>query len=119
MSAGAGREEGGQTRALWAPWRMEYIRQDKEQGCFLCRAVAGRDDRENLLLKRGRTCAVVLNRYPYNNGHLMVFPCRHAGDVAALTPDERLESMDLLAESVAALRAILRPDGFKDRKSVV
>ena len=97
---------------LWAPWRMEYVKNPNAAGCFLC-AIAGEDrDRDNLLLRRGRTCAVVLNRYPYSNGHLLVWPYRHVADLVQLTRDERLECMDLAAECVEALRKACRPHAF-------
>ena len=98
---------------LWAPWRLEYIRRDeKEDGCFLCRIFAGKDDRTNLVLKRGRTCAIVINRYPYSNGHLMVCPYRHVSELGELTAAERSETMDLLHEGIVALRKTLDPQGF-------
>ena len=97
---------------LWAPWRMEYILQDKPGGCFLCDILAGTDDRETLVLKRGRYCAIVMNRYPYNNGHLLVFPFRHASALADFSGAERLEIMDLLDQAVAALTRVAAPQGF-------
>ncbi|OQW96415.1 MAG: HIT family hydrolase [Verrucomicrobia bacterium A1] len=98
---------------LWAPWRIEYIKEVPKGGCFLCDILrAGGDDRVNLVLKRGTVCAVVMNRYPYNNGHLMVAPYRHVARLADLTPAERLETMDLLDLSVAVLTSAIRPDGF-------
>jgi len=100
------------TETLWAPWRMEYILDDAQDGCFLCRVLAEDKDRENLLLKRGRLCAVVLNRYPYNNGHLLIFPNRHVAQVADLAQDERLEWLDLLVEVQDVIREHMRPDGF-------
>lgn len=99
-------------KRLWAPWRMEYIASPKENGCFVCRAFEAEDDRAGLVLKRGRACGILMNRYPYSNGHLMVCPYRHVGDVAELNPAERAESMDLLADAVAALRAVVQPQGF-------
>ena len=99
-------------KRLWAPWRLEYVRNVDEDGCFLCRIADGDDDRGNLLLKRGKTCGVVMNRYPYNNGHLMVFPWRHMDDLCGMSADERLECMDLVAEAVEALKGALHPDGF-------
>jgi ATP adenylyltransferase len=99
-------------KRFWAPWRMEYIRGLKEKGCFLCKALAGTDDRANLVVRRGRTVATVINRYPYNNGHLMVCPYRHVAEIEALTPEERLETMDEVARAIAALRPAMRPAGF-------
>ncbi len=98
---------------LWAPWRMDYIKGPKQDGCFLCDILRpGGDDRASLVLRRGRVCAVVMNRYPYNNGHVMIAPYRHVAALADLTAEERLEMMDLLAASVAALTAEMRPEGF-------
>ena len=99
-------------KSLWAPWRMKYIAGEKEEGCFICRAFGGDDDRENLVLKRGKKCGVMMNRYPYSNGHLMICPYRHVGDIVELDSEERAESMDLLSRSVEALRAVMRPQGF-------
>ena len=57
---------------LWAPWRIEYIKQAKEPGCIFCTKPAQRQDKENFILYRGKTSFVIMNFYPYNNGHLMV-----------------------------------------------
>ena len=97
---------------LWAPWRLEYVRHEKGSACFLCRVLEETADRANLLICRGKTCSIVLNRYPYNNGHLMVFPHRHIEDLGGMTADERLESMDLVARAIDALRETIHPDGF-------
>lgn len=98
--------------ALWAPWRMEYILGDKDDGCFLCRILASGDDRNNLVLKRGEHCAVVMNRYPYNNGHLMVTPYRHLSSLRDLTGEEKTETMELLTLAVEVLGRTIEPDGF-------
>jgi ATP adenylyltransferase len=97
---------------IWAPWRLEYVRSGDDDGCFLCRAVAEDGDRENLLLLRGLKCGVIMNRYPYNNGHLLVFPYRHVAEIADLERDERLEMMDLIDQSIEKLKAVASPDGF-------
>ena len=99
-------------KRLWAPWRLEYIVGDKQEGCFLCRILGDDNDRENLILKRGQLCAVVMNRYPYNNGHLMVCPYRHVAELDDLCGEERLELMDLVADCIKALKQSIRPDGF-------
>jgi ATP adenylyltransferase len=100
-------------KELWAPWRLEYIRHIREpDGCFLCRMFAERDERKNLILRRGPTCAVVMNRFPYSNGHLLVCPYRHGVDFSDLTPEERLGIMDLLDAAVRALKSAMHPDGF-------
>ena len=99
-------------KTIWAPWRIEYILGDKGGGCFLCKMFVEESDRDNLVLKRGKTCAVVMNRYPYTGGHLMVTPYRHLKNLADLTPEERLEMMDLTIEAVEILKAELKPDGL-------
>ncbi len=98
---------------LWAPWRLEYIKRDRGgDTCFLCGALASEQDRENLLLIRGKHCGVMLNRYPYNNGHLMVFPYRHVSDPADLTPEEDRETAALVRDCLRRLRSCLQPEGF-------
>lgn len=99
-------------RPVWAPWRIEYIRGEKAGECFLCRMFAETKDRENLILFRGATCAVTMNRFPYNSGHLMVAPTRHIAQLDELSADEDREFSDLTKRAVAALRAALQPEGF-------
>jgi ATP adenylyltransferase len=99
-------------RPLWAPWRIDYIRGEKESECFLCRIFAETDDRKNLLLHRGKTCAVLMNRYPYNSGHLMVAPYRHIAGLNDFTPEENIEMCSLTAHAVEALRKVMNPQGF-------
>jgi ATP adenylyltransferase len=99
-------------RPLWAPWRIEYIRSEKEVECFLCRMFTGTNDQDNLLLFRGNTCAVVMNRYPYSSGHLMVAPYRHIASLDGLTPEENLEMASLTARAVAVLNEVIAPQGF-------
>jgi ATP adenylyltransferase len=99
-------------KSIWAPWRIEYILGEKSTGCFLCNMFSEEKDRENLILKRGKTCAVLMNRYPYNSGHLMVTPYRHLENLEDLTPEERLELMDLTIEAIACLKEALQPDAM-------
>lgn len=102
----------GMSPPLWAPWRIEYIRGEKDGGCFLCRIFKEKADRENLLLYRGKTCAVVMNRYPYNSGHLMVAPYRHIAEPDALSSEEVLELTALTNRAVNALKTAMNPQGF-------
>ncbi len=102
---------------LWAPWRAQYIHEsakkaEPEGGCFICRGIASRDDRENLLVFRGIHSAVFLNRYPYNNGHLLVAPLVHKGRLDELTDVERNEPVELLARLVGVLDVMMRPQGY-------
>jgi ATP adenylyltransferase len=101
-------------RPLWAPWRIEYILSAKEGGCFLCAMLtaAESEDRNHLLLYRGKTCAVTLNRYPYTGGHLMVFPKRHIAELEALTAEEAAEMHELTVRAIKAIKATMNPDAL-------
>ena len=97
---------------LWAPWRLEYVQSaDKEDGCIFCRAAEG-DDEEHLVVRRGERAFVVLNKFPYSSGHLLVAPYRHAVEFAELDDDEALEVHRLGAQGLAALQTIYGPEGF-------
>ncbi len=98
---------------LWAPWRMHYIQSaDDQEGCIFCRFPTEEDDANNLLVLRGRTAFVLLNAYPYSNGHLMVTPYRHTAEISDLNADEMAELMALTGDSIGLLRQVFRPDGF-------
>jgi ATP adenylyltransferase len=100
------------TKQLWAPWRLEYIRQaDEQPGCVFCNAVTG-DDEELLVVQRGKHALVLLNKFPYASGHLMVAPARHVGEFAELTADEAAEIHELTVASLEALRSAMAPHGF-------
>lgn len=97
---------------IWAPWRMAYIDAPKLEGCVFCAQPAENDDRQNLILHRGKTCFIVMNLFPYNNSHLMVTPYRHTSDFTTLQPDESAEMMQLTQYCVRLLGHAIRPDGF-------
>lgn len=99
-------------KRIWAPWRMEYILNSREPGCFMCDIFQGDEDRDNLILRRGRTCAIVMNRFPYTNGHLMAAPYRHIDSIEKMNADEMAEMMHLTAAACAALREVVKPHGF-------
>ena len=99
-------------RPLWAPWRIEYILSEKEDECFLCRMFTEPNDRENLVLFRGETCAVIMNRFPYNSGHLMIAPTRHIAGMEDLTDEESLEMNRLTTRSIKVLSEVMNPEGF-------
>ncbi len=99
-------------RRIWAPWRIDYIRNEKPRECIFCRKLREDRDAENYILFRGRSNFVLLNLYPYNPGHLMVAPHRHLSDLQDLTEDELLEHFDLVRKSVKALREEYKPQGF-------
>jgi len=93
-------------KPIWAPWRIDYILGEKHDGCVFCSMPDEDDDKRNNILKRGETCYVVLNLFPY------VAPFRHIADYDALTPEELQESARLTRESVIALKKAFKPDGF-------
>jgi ATP adenylyltransferase len=100
------------TKQLWAPWRLEYIKQADEQlGCVFCQAGAG-DDEEKLVVRRGELAFVLLNRFPYSSGHLMVAPYRHVGEFGELTNDEALEIHQLAQNGIGALAQVYGPQGY-------
>lgn len=97
---------------LWAPWRMNYILREKEKGCFFCRKLRERKDKENLILYQGRYVFVIMNRFPYNNGHLMVVPRRHCIDLEKLKEEELKELGQILKAIIRILKRNLHPSGF-------
>jgi len=102
-------------RILWAPWRSSYVESvDSLTDCFLCQAISQPEDRwrEFLVLYRERHSFIILNKYPYNSGHLMIVPVEHVGDYEELSQETVLEMDRLLRLSLRALRSAFRPHGF-------
>jgi ATP adenylyltransferase len=99
---------------LWAPWRMAYIAgiDHKNEGCVFCVKPKESTDRENLVLHRGKNCFVIMNLFPYNNGHLMVVPYAHCSDIGLIDKKTSGELWDLLCLSRQALAGAFHPDGF-------
>ncbi|MDP4198145.1 MAG: HIT domain-containing protein [Bacteroidota bacterium] len=101
---------------LFSPWRSQYIasfaNESNDDGCVLCAAYESRNDEESLILHRGSDAFVIMNRYPYNSGHLMIVPVRHTSDFQALTRAEELECLDLIKVSEQALAELSKPQGF-------
>ena len=98
---------------LWAPWRMKYILEaPKGDGCIFCEKWKSHSDAEDLILCRGERTFAMMNLFPYNNGHLLILPVRHVGDLLDLWPDEQTEIFSLLQRTVAALRKAMDPHGF-------
>ena len=96
---------------LWAPWRVEYIR-NPGKGCFFCAGLREKDDRKAFILERSDKAFTIMNRYPYNNGHVMIAPLRHIGQIELLDDDEILAIHRLLARVVKALDYAMQPQGF-------
>ena len=97
---------------LWAPWRLEYIQGPEEVACIFCVNDESIADSDRLILVRRKFCYVMMNRYPYSNGHLMISPYRHLGDMTALEEGEVLEIHQLLVDSQSALRVVCGDQGF-------
>ena len=103
----------GSSDILWAPWRTAFLTQPKrKRRCIFCAAARSRDDRANRVVARGRRSLALLNLYPYNNGHVLVAPSRHVGELDRLRPEEWLEIGELAQTLVARLRTLLHPHGF-------
>ncbi len=103
---------------LWAPWRLSYVANAKpptaSDPCFICANLAAgcKHDAENLIAERNARSVVVLNRFPYNNGHLLVAPNAHKAELADLAVEEMLEIQQTITRLVGVLRAMMKPDGF-------
>ncbi|HET6402487.1 MAG TPA: HIT domain-containing protein [Candidatus Kapabacteria bacterium] len=101
---------------LFSPWRSMYISSFSDKGewdgCVLCDAYVSTDDEASLLVYRGREAFVLMNRFPYNSGHLMIMPVRHTSDFQSLAKSEQGEMMELLAASERALKELSKPQGF-------
>ena len=98
---------------LWAPWRMEYIQEGShEDGCLFCSLLTQEDGPDNLILHRGDNAFVVLNRYPYTNGHMMVVPYSHKSSLDGLDDKTLFEIISLASEALGVLREAYHADGF-------
>lgn len=102
---------------IWAPWRAQYVsgevrRPSPTSSCFLCDGLAGDDDRSNLIAWRGSCTVVVLNRYPYNNGHLLIAPRVHRGTLGELEGEDLCQPIRALRWMTSILDRMLRPQGY-------
>jgi ATP adenylyltransferase len=98
---------------IWNPWRMEYLERERPDGCVFCECADAdpAEDRERFILHRGRHHFVVLNLWPYNNGHSMVIPYRHIADIAELTDEEGLEMLHITQHLIDAYRRTMNAQG--------
>ncbi len=99
---------------LWAPWRMEYIRGEKAEGCIFCRFAEAppAEDRANLVVGRSGLAFTCLNKFPYNSGHVMVIPKVHGADLGALGPEAWADLQAELRRAVRVVRSVYRPEGL-------
>jgi len=98
-------------KRLWSPWRVQYF-QIAQRGCVFCRVQGEARDEENLIVARGQSAFVILNRFPYTSGHLMVVANAHQPSLEALDAGTRSEMMELATQAIRVLRQVYRPDGF-------
>jgi ATP adenylyltransferase len=103
------------SQRIWAPWRLPYVKdasKDSEEECIFCAKPAEDDDEANLIVHRGERCFVILNLYPYTNGHLMVAPFEHLGSIQTLPGETVAEMMSLSQRAIEVLDATYQPHGF-------
>ena len=96
-------------KTMWAPWRIEYIVSDKEEGCIFCNALSNKED---LTLFKGRLTMVLMNKFPYINGHLLVAPRRHISALDQLSKEEMGDLLMTVEQSTGILKNVMKPDGF-------
>lgn len=99
-------------KRIWSPWRMQYILDQRPSGCIFCDKPLEDQDPDNLILLRGVHCYVMMNRYPYNNGHLMVIPYAHVDLPSHLCADAQIELMAQTSMCIEVLQESMKPDGF-------
>jgi ATP adenylyltransferase len=100
-------------KVLWAPWRMGYIlSNDKDNGCIFCPGKDRGKDEERLILSVGPRTMVLMNRYPYNNGHLLVAPVKHVSGLEQLNNKETLDLLLMVRKTVEILKVVMNPEGF-------
>ena len=97
---------------MWAPWRMEYILSQKSNGCIFCDKPQQKKDRDNLILYRGDSSFIIMNYYPYNNGHLMIVPYKHISNLEELAVDNRNEMMEILSKAGEIIKKTMQPEGM-------
>ncbi len=97
---------------IFAPWRIEYVKMKKPEGCIFCTLPAEREDEKNLILYRGKYAFVIMNNYPYNPGHVMVAPYRHVAGFEELKDEEWVEMHGLIRLMIRAIKKAMNPQGF-------
>jgi len=113
---GMANESANHHRNIWAPWRTDYIdslsSQEEDKGCFICRARDGENEAAELILWRGTRCLVMLNRYPYTGGHVLICPNEHIGEFGDLDDATLTEMMQMVRDAQAVLRRAVKAQGF-------
>lgn len=102
-----------ENKPLWAPWRIDFIRSEKDGRCFLCNNKEATDSEEEaLIVTRSEHAFVIMNRYPYNPGHMLIAPYRHVGDLSELSVGERSALIETVTQCQEVLKSLMQPDGF-------
>ncbi|MBN2429790.1 MAG: HIT domain-containing protein [Deltaproteobacteria bacterium] len=99
-------------KQLWAPWRMTYIEEPEADECIFCVKEIEGEDHQRLILKRGTESFIMMNKFPYSNGHLLIAPYRHTADMNDLSDSERLEIFQQLVLCQYVLKNVFHPEGF-------
>ena len=100
-------------KVLWAPWRMKYINSDNKEGeCIFCPGNDRSQDERRLILYVGEFSIVLMNKFPYINGHLLIAPLRHVNTLDALSADEKLNLINMVEKSAGVLKEVINPEGF-------
>ncbi len=99
-------------KQLWAPWRIDYIKGEKPAGCIFCENPRKKKDRQTLILARGEHAFVMMNLYPYNNGHLLVSPYQHAATLEDLPDPVLADLMRMMKKALTAMRKVYQPEGI-------
>lgn len=100
-------------RRLFTPWRKKYITSTKKKdGCVFCQAIEQNEDSETFIVHRGEHAFVILNKFPYTSGHLMVIPYQHSEKLSNLNPDIRFEIIELVNKASEVIHSVYKPDGF-------
>ncbi len=96
-------------KTMWAPWRIDYILSDKEGECIFCKALS---EKNNLMLYKGKATMVIMNKFPYINGHLLVAPKRHLSALEQLKKGEKGDLLETVERSIGIVKKVMNPDGF-------
>ena len=96
-------------KTVWAPWRIEYVTSEKEDGCIFCKAL---EENDELTLYKGESMMVMMNKFPYINGHLLVAPRRHVSSLQDLSKSDMGELLKTVDRSIEILKQVMNPDGF-------
>lgn len=99
-------------KRIWAPWRIEYILSPKLKKCIFCSAIKEKSDEKNFIIERAKKCFVILNKYPYTNGHIMIVPYEHISDIEKIDIKTLTEMMKLTQKYILKLKHKMKPDGF-------